>query len=163
MKNMDMLEIGKGTVIDGVDFKKLITLLFGRHGNIGFETFSEEGEGISSEEMQLFYLKISKSHAKELFTESEFELFLEEDGEFHIATWQGGKGWIVDFSITRRLLTYAAHSYETPQPCINCEIYKKRVEQVGKDNWTMNKICQECICGTGWPNFEIDIQEEEYI
>jgi len=158
-----MLEIGKEGVITSKNFRNLITLLFGRHGDIEVGYFNERGEGTSSDDMFLHYLKMSESRAKELFSDAEFETFLEEDGEFHIATWQDGKGWIVDHSLTRRLLIYAAHSYEYPQPCINCDIHKERSKSVGKDNWAMNKTCQECIGETGWPNFTIEIQEEEYI
>lgn len=154
-----MPEIGKTIDITAKEFKNLVTILFGHHGDIEINSFCEEGRGISSDNMFLYYLKISKDRARELFNEEEFEEF-QDDGELHIATWQTGGGLIVDYSMTRKLLVWAAHTYPNPQPCVNCDIYKERVEQVGEENWAMHGTCQICIVGDSWINFTMKIEEE---
>lgn len=152
-----MLEIGKETTITSKNFRNLVTLLFGRHGNIGVSYFREDGKGVSSDDMFLHYLNVFKNSAKELFNEEELEE-IQDDSEIHIATWQDGKGWIVDHSMTRKLLIWAAHNYNQPQPCVNCDVYKEKIQSMGEDNWAMNKVCQECITGVGWMNFRMKIE-----
>lgn len=184
MRNMKMIEIGKETTISAGNFKNLITLLFGRHGDIEIDGFNEEGKGISKDDMTLYYLKMTESKAKDMFNDADFEIFQDEDGDFHIATWQNGKGWIVDYSIIRRLLIWAAHAYPDPQPCVNCDVYRVIVDTlrksgitvkdtslpyistgriVGESNRNTNETCEVCIMGDGWKNFTMEIQEEEYI
>ena len=112
--------------------------------------------------LTLYYVHLDEDVAKEVMDPEDFDL-LKDDGDFemHIATWESGVGWIVDYTGMRKLLIRIAHTYEHPQLCINCDVYKEQVEKVGKDHWAVNKTCQDCICGNnGWPNFTMVIQEE---
>ena len=113
MKKMviKMPGIGTRSTISSRDFRNLITLLFGRHGDIEVGYFNERRERTSVDDMFLFYLKIPESKARKLFSEEEFE-DLQDDGKLHVATWQDGKGWIVDYSMTRKLLIWAAIASE---------------------------------------------------
>ncbi len=165
-EKMKMLEIGKHHRLTknelenhlvGV-FMKMGRMSKGRHTE---NTLDKDGEPITSL-MTLYHVHLDEDVAKEVMDPGDFDL-LKDDGDFemHIATWESGVGWIVDYTGIRKLMIKIARADAEPQPCVNCDVYKEQVEKVGKDHWAVNKTCQDCICGNdGWPNFTMEIQEE---
>lgn len=164
--DLSVLEIGKHYRLAKKGFENRLIQIFLRMGRMSKRKHTENTLGkddeLTTSLMTLYYVHLDEDVAKEVMDPGDFDL-LKDDGDFemHIATWETGVGWIVDYSGMRKLLINIAHTYEHPQLCINCDVYKEQVEKVGKDHWAVNKTCQDCICGNdGWPNFTMEIQEE---
>ena len=162
----EILEVGKHYRLARVGFETRIIGMFMRLGKLSKGKFSEnvlnkKGE-METSNMILYHLHLKdKDLAKKIMDEFCFNI-CEKDNDFemHIATWQSGKGWIVDYEDIRKIMIEIAHTYEGPQPCINCDVYKKKIVEMGKDHWAMNKTCQDCISSKYWPNFTMMIEEE---
>ena len=162
---MKMLEIGKHHRLTKKEFEHRLVEVFMRMGRMSKgkhteNTLDKDGEPTTSH-MTLYHVHLDESVAKEVMNPGDFNL-LKDDGDFemHIATWESGAGWIVNYTGIRKLMIKMAHTHPEPQPCMNCDIYKKRIEQVGKDNWAMNETCEICIMSDGWKNFTMEIEEE---
>lgn len=152
---MMMPEIGTEVNMTYDQFKEMNIVLFARHGNLEIDVYAE-----MDREMHLVYLNPFQN-TLEMFTSDKLnDVKADDEYLIHLSTWQDGKGWIVDYSMTRKLLMFAAHTYENPQPCINCDVYKENVEKMGEDHWAKHKTCQDCITGQAWPNFTMEIEEE---
>ena len=163
---MKMLEFGKHHRLAKKEFENHLVEVFMRMGRMSKgkhieNTLDKDGEPTTSL-MTLYHVHLDEDVAKEVMDTGDFDL-LKEDGDFemHIATWESGVGWIVDYTGMRKLMIKIAHTYENPQPCINCDVYKEKTELVGMEpHWAGNKTCQDCICENGWPNFTMEIREE---
>lgn len=162
---MKMLEIGKHYRLPKKDFENRLIEVFMKMGRMSKgrhteNTLDKDGEPTTSL-MTLYHVHLDEDVAKEVMDPGDFNL-LKNDGDFemHIATWESGVGWIVNYTGIRKLIIKIARAYPEPQPCVNCDIYKERIERVGKDHWAVNETCEVCIMGDGWKNFTMNTQEE---
>lgn len=162
----EILEVGKHYRLAQAKFEDRIVEPFLRLGKLSRNIFSErtidENGDVKGYVMILYHLHLNDEILAEKIMDK-FTFYYSKKGndyEVHIATWQSGKGWIVDCDETRNILIHIANNYEKPQPCINCDIYKINVKKMGEDHWATSKSCQDCITNQGWPNFTMEIEEE---
>ena len=161
----EILEVGKHYRLARAGFETRLVGMFMRLGKMSKGKFSENvldknGE-MKTSNMTLYHLHLNDENlAKRIMDDFDFDMCKKDnDFEIHIATWQSGKGWIVDHTVLRKIMIEIAHTYED-QPCINCDVYKEKIVEMGKDHWVMNKTCQDCVSGKYWPNFTMEIEEE---